>query len=277
MERCIRFGFFRTLCACQLRRKLCCREGTLSPTWRGVPSRGEQLLLLEGDRGLGRDRDVLPLVAGALVERAIEREGLGLARRDRADRGDRQALVGNQRRDAADAHEELARVRCRRVDSDDGRVADRFGALAQRQAELGDGRDVTGVGDVDLLVLDVSARRQLVEVEVERADRRLVVGQAERQGCRVGVDGTTAGRREVRRRGHRGQEQRGRQGDGADATDVADVLLGAGGEGHGVPYLWLVPRSVDRVLDEHVLQRCNAQNEEYLKIGCMSTLILPFV
>lgn len=157
-------------------------------------------MLLEGDRGVGSDGGVLPLVTCRRVERDIERVALCLPSGDGTEVPvARQAADRRKRRDATDADTELAQGSiC--ILSMFSMVSMPFGvnrAARDRQAELHRRRDGPRVGDVERLVLHL-ARLQVTEVQVEGANAAQVVGQTDAQLGRgdvhlAGVTGAEVG------------------------------------------------------------------------------------
>lgn len=196
MDKDIRFRKLQSLMYVSITKGSCvCRSGrSPSPLRDGSAHWADQLLLVEGDRGVGRDDSALPLVRGALIELHVERVGTLFARLQGAE-----VEVATQLRDrgqrlvVADAGAEKRRVGGRAR----GAVLQVDGRRCDRLTELHVGRDGPGVLDVEGLALGL-ARLQVAEVEVERAGPAAAVPQVEVQRCRVNGDVALLGGREVR-------------------------------------------------------------------------------
>ena len=198
--------------------------------------------LLERHRHVGRERLVLPLVAGRLVEADLDRVGAALTGLERPEvdaagqrgHGDLRLVRGvGQRRDRtggsiADAHLEQRQVGVR--------TGVGLG-VADRRAELDVGRDRSGVLDRERVHLG-AAGGQVGVVQRERAG---VVGVAQLDGQVRRVDGDVArvAGREVSATGVDRSDQccTGDQCDRTTDDGVADGAVAV--RGHNVPFLWL--------------------------------------
>lgn len=142
-----------------------------------------RLLLGQRDRGVGRDPLSLPVIASGAIETDTECDRLGFVGLDDTEVKRRwQAGDGHRVGDAIDANHQLADFRS-------AQIAEVVCRRRDGLTELGVRRDGPGVGDVEDLGL-LLPRCQVGVVQVERAGRATVVGQAEVQRGRLDVDVT---------------------------------------------------------------------------------------
>jgi len=223
----------RTLCVYLLRCELIRGVDTHLLSVGSVHSRGQRrwLALLEGDRGVRTERDVLPLVAGRRSQRDLEGEPLALASHEAAERDARRQLVDTGRLQVTrDGHRELGVVASRQLATGEGGV-ERVGG---RERDVTS--DAAGVRRVEALRQRL-ARLQVGEVEVEGVAAAVVVAQGEHQLGRRDVHPTVVGRGEVGTRNGL-EQQSGRDAGDAEGTEGTNTLLSCRLEGHSVPFLW---------------------------------------